>query len=257
MKPFPHLTGLSLDLVLTPLEQWKEPQDIVLYERCASDFRSLLDIYAQAPLAALSVPGDAATILCSTKKLHTLTHLALCNTRHLRNVDSVLEHCVRLESLWISQSHSLHNHDPSEVSALFQVLQAHPDALPCLTHLKITISSDYTQNMPMDILAAFVARKKHLRCLDWEDPLIETDELLPLLSVLPSLPALEVLGLYLRIGDDSMAEWLRSGALNVYIPERVTALRLSSNYEDHGPHSPDGCCWEELVSCINVASHAG
>ncbi|EPT04871.1 hypothetical protein FOMPIDRAFT_147624, partial [Fomitopsis schrenkii] len=119
LGPFPHLTGLSLDVL--PLGQRNESLDVALYERCAFNFKSLLDIYAQAPLAALSVPGEVATTLCPKQTLCNLTHLALRNPRHLRHFDSVLEHCVCLESFWISWC----DHDGTipDISALFQVLK--------------------------------------------------------------------------------------------------------------------------------------
>ncbi|EPT04863.1 hypothetical protein FOMPIDRAFT_82835 [Fomitopsis schrenkii] len=175
---------------------------------------------------------------CPMPTLRNLTHLALRKTRHLRTIDSVLEHCVRLESLWVDLSSGR-----SEGLALFRSLQAHPDALPHLTHLKLIIMFD-APGLSMDILAAFIAPKKHLRCLDWQDGHVTTAQLLPLLTVLPSLPALEVLGLHLFPRDNSMVEGMRAGALNAFIPERVTALRFRISYGRHT--APRGRCWEEL-----------
>lgn len=248
LEPFPHLTSLSLSLGPLPLEPSNPPLGIVLYERCASNFGSLLNMYTQAPLTALSVSGEAATMSCPMPTLRNLTHLALRKTRHLRTIDSVLEHCVRLESLWVDLSSGR-----SEGLALFRSLQAHPDALPHLTHLKLIIMFD-APGLSMDILAAFIAPKKHLRCLDWQDGHVTTAQLLPLLTVLPSLPALEVLGLHLFPRDNSMVEGMRAGALNAFIPERVTALRFRISYGRHT--APRGRCWEELVNCIDVVGHA-
>ncbi|EPT04870.1 hypothetical protein FOMPIDRAFT_158413 [Fomitopsis schrenkii] len=41
-----------------------------------------------------------------------------------------------------------------------------------------------------------------------------------------------------------MAGWMRSGALNAFIPERATALRFA--FDHFSAHAPRGRCWEEL-----------
>lgn len=95
LKPFPRLTALSLHIL--PLGKVDGSLDVAPYESCAPNFRNLLRIYAQAPLAALSVPGVAATMSqCPERTLRNLTHLALYYTQNLRDVGDVLEHCVRL-----------------------------------------------------------------------------------------------------------------------------------------------------------------
>lgn len=233
-----HFTGLALQVL--PMGRHETDLDEALYERCWYNFRCVLENFTQLPVTKLSIPGQAATLSPPKRTLRDLTHLALRNARYLGYVNRVFELCVRLESLWIS----CHDYDDEfEASELFGVLKAHPNALPRLTHLKLALCASHEQSM--DVIAAFVAPKKRLRCFDWDDLSVSVAQLSPLLAVFPSLPALEVLGLHLLVDDDDMAEWMVSGKLIAFIPHRATALRFSLDYFD--VHVPQGRCWQELV----------
>ena len=242
MKVLPHLSSLNLQIL--PMGYGETILDEALYERCLPNFQYIVDAFSQTPLTKLSVPGQTTALSPLWSVMKNLTHLALRNARHLRYVDGVFEHCVQLESLWISCRGHEEKH---EITGLFEVLEAHPHVLPHLTHLKLTIHGAY--DLPMSALAAFVASKKRLRCLDWDDVTVTATELLPLVTVLPTLPELQVLGLHLRV-DDNMVDWVQSGALNAFIPECATALRFGFGYSYE--HVPYGRCWGELVSRIGV-----
>lgn len=216
---------------------------LVQYTESLSEFSKA---HAGHPLTHLTIPGYAAWEI-PTAALRHLTHLGIRQASGLNKVTLLFDHCVRLESLWIS---SWGGDDPAEAPALLSALAARPDALPHLTHLKLSLAppGDDDLSTGLQKLATFLSPKKKLRCLDWSEPWGSIEALSPLLDVLRSLPRLEVLGIDLTCDDDDASEMLKTGMLNQYIPKSLTTLRLWIDYFDSRP--PISNSLNELVGQI-------
>lgn len=229
-----RMSTTDLSLYTSPQFQYPASLSIELpHEQHTGFLSQLLTLHAGHPLTHLTILGSMVWEM-PTDALQHLTHLGLRQAKGLKNVTVLFDHCVRLESLWIR---SRDVNDSAEAPSLLTALGEHPNALPHLTHLKLSLGAPNDDGAATELhkLAAFLAPKKKLRCLDWSEPWGGIDELSPLLGVLCLLPQLEILGLDITCGGGNASEILESGELNRYIPKSLTALRLWVDYFDSNP----------------------
>ncbi|KZT64748.1 hypothetical protein DAEQUDRAFT_814798 [Daedalea quercina L-15889] len=217
------------------------PQDTLWHSRMVGHiygphrrpFVALLEAHSGA-LVQLSIPGTAVWD-CPAHILSNLSHLEIHGAGDLAHV---VEHCAQLKSLHISFRDAI-----SKANEASATLAENPTALPNLTHLKLRFTPPAEC---LEGLLRFIGLKKNLRCLDWNDQCFTNMDLSPLLSVLPSLSELEVLGIDLRMNEilDDFAHFKHS------VPKRVTALRLCLVYGFHQQPLPEGRSWTEMWECL-------
>ncbi|KZT64745.1 hypothetical protein DAEQUDRAFT_586077 [Daedalea quercina L-15889] len=202
------------------------------YTRHRAALASLLSSF-RGSLTQFAAPSQAIWE-CPIRILRDLTHLVVDMAKNLMNIALLFHHCTRLESLHIAAE------DYEDSTEWFALLGENAAGLPNLTHFKL--HGPHPTITALKQLARFVGSKKKLRCLDYSDLSSGVPDLWPLISVLRSLPALEILGL------DLLYESLTSEAfldLKRAIPQSVTALRLYIEYDFM--ELPDACSlWADL-----------
>ncbi len=229
LPPF-NLVGLrSLSFVIP-----ESGADVELDERDLDAVNRLLDTVAPT-LIRLSISGDAIWRRESFGSFLTLRELELVSTATFGGLHNILNHCTALTSLTLI---------PAPFSdELFAALDAHPNTLPGLTafkyfnHTEVEVIADEH----VQALCKFLKNKQRLRRLDVLLDGPERGEV-PLLELLPALPALEVLGF-----DFVRYEWLPEDVLAFerVIPARLSALRLQPGVEE--VHAPYRESWLKLV----------
>ena len=219
---YPPLTALSIKaLSFYPLLYDQETMEEE-YSNFRAPLRSLLE-GLRGSLTQLTISSQALWE-SPIHILQGLEQLSIYSATNLSNITLLLHHCARLKCL------SIHI-DPDLAAApeLYDVLAAHPTAWPNLTRFKLHTAESLVTYGAVETLAKFVGEKKKLRCLDYSNHCHSVAELQPLLSVLRSLPCLEVLGLDLPY--EAMAPELHQHLKHAF-PEALTALRLNFKYDD-------------------------
>lgn len=191
----------------------------------------LLSGSAQVPIAAaveaneetltrLTLYGDGIWD-CPLRSLLRLQELELILPISLNGFEHVMAQCAELRYLTLDlKSGSRH---------FVRMVQAHPTTLPLLTAFKLLGTN--ADDAGSIALADFLRDKKNLRMLDFgwlrNEEVVEDGPEgglpLPLLEVLPQLPALEVLGLTVARNRLTPAT-IRF--LAQYIPPQLSALML-------------------------------
>ena len=164
-----------------------------------------------------------------------LSHLDIFLGQDMENIALVFRHAAQLESLSVL---GLDNH------GIFHLLEDHPNSLPSLRSFKIM--SPYREWQPdVDIdesqflsLACFLRGKNELRALDihlWPQG---WTSLSPFWDLLRQLPSLEVLGITTGPRVFTRDDFLSFAAA---LPARLSALRVSTQWEISGEEENDGC----------------
>ncbi|RPD72687.1 hypothetical protein L226DRAFT_536873 [Lentinus tigrinus ALCF2SS1-7] len=188
----------------------------------------------QDTLKSLSLYGNAAW-KCPVGSLLHLQELELILPVSGADFALILTQCADLRYLTLNISLGFN-------IELIDVLESHSAALPHLTAFKL-LNANIPERLAAS-LATFLQNKKSLRMLDLA---CKTDHgggvALPLLEVLPQLPALDVLGLTRVMSGDEM-EGAEIDLLGRYIPECVSALMLRLDVERERTCSK----WIDLVA---------
>ncbi|KAH9929746.1 uncharacterized protein B0H18DRAFT_996065 [Fomitopsis serialis] len=182
-------------------------------------------------LTQLAAPSRAIWE-CPIRILQDLTHLTIDNGGHLGNITLLFHHCAQLQALHIVLR-------PDSPMDLYAALEAHPSALPHLTHLKLQLTRPAVITTEREALAGFIRTKKRLRCLDYSDA-STTVELAPVLTAIRSLSSLEVLGLDLCLEDVGRGQ---CDSLRDAMPDGLRALRLWLEYMDLVPEDNEWDDW--------------
>ena len=164
-----------------------------------------------------------------------LSHLDIFLGQDMENIALVFRYAARLESLSVL---GLDNH------AIFHLFEDHPDSLPSLRSFKIM--SPYREWQPdVDMeepqflsLACFLQGKKGLRALDihlWPQG---WSSLSPFWDLLRQSSSLEVLGITTGARLFTKDDFLSFAAA---LPPRLSALRVSTQWEISGEEENDGC----------------
>lgn len=165
---------------------------------------------------------------CPIHILQGLEQLSIYTERDMSNTTLLFHHCARLMSLSIIPC----DHDTSAAD-IIDVLGAYPSALPNLTRFKLHTTEISREQFGH--LGRFVGAKKKLRCLDCVTPCHSTEEMVPFLSTLRSLPWLETLGLnlpYMEVNTEYYEDLRRM------LPDGLKALRLNFDYDSHTDDVP-------------------
>ncbi|OCH88072.1 hypothetical protein OBBRIDRAFT_889361 [Obba rivulosa] len=134
------------------------------------------------------------------------------------NLKLIFHHSTRLESL------SIVNHSIM-IEPLYKVFQSELSALPYLTSFKVIDRHDEPSQARVFALSEFIRHKPRLRRLDVHID-VDWEDISPLLSVLPNLHSLEVLGITVK---NQMFNF-NNLELEQSIPRGIAALRLDLSY---------------------------
>ena len=164
-----------------------------------------------------------------------LSHLDIFLGQDMENIALVFRYAGHLESLSIL---GLDNR------AIFHLFEDHPNSLPSLRSFKIM--SPYREWRPdVEIeelqflsLACFLRGKKELRALDIHLWPRGWSSLSPFWDLLRQLPSLEVLGITTGVRLFTKEDFLSFAAA---LPPRLSALRVSTQWEISGEGENDGC----------------
>lgn len=192
-------------------------------------------------LVETSEPTITSLSICSeplwripVRAFENLSHLEIFLGQDMENMTLVLRYAGRLEHLSVLGLDS---------RAIFSLFEDYPDSLPSLRSFKIL--SPYRGWQPdVDIeesqflsMARFLRGKK-LRALDihlWPQ---EWSSLELFWDLLKQLPLLEVLGVTTRFRVFTRDDFL---SFTVALPPRLSALRVSAEWDIGGEEENDGC----------------
>lgn len=231
---FPSLKSLSLVFPEASAE-------VELDAHGSAAVNGLLDGVAPT-LARLSISGDAIWRRASFSCFRSLQEMELIFTSTFGGLHNVLAHCTTITSLTLLPSSSAHQ--------LFAALDAHPNALPCLTTFKFLnhMQLEMVLDAHVQALCKFLQNKKHLRRLDVLLDGPERAEIL-LLESLSALRSIEVLGI-----DFVRYDWQPEDilAFERVIPPRLSALRLQPVADEL--HAPYKEAWLAMVRLGSLVS---
>ncbi|TFK88957.1 hypothetical protein K466DRAFT_519873 [Polyporus arcularius HHB13444] len=220
----------SSDETRTFLAKFQRLQTLVLHRPYDPDYMLLLpddsDVSIsdgieanQNTLARLTLYGDALW-RCPVRSLLDLQELEIILPPSLAGLELVLHHCTTLRYVTFDL-HVCTN------ARLLELLKTHPDSLPQLTAFKLFFEQLHPlTHAEVTLLAEFLKGKKTLRMLDLADTDADMEEgtEVPILKILPELPALEVLGLNIQCFEFSHGEFQ---VLRTHLPPRLSALFLN------------------------------
>ncbi|KAI0692129.1 hypothetical protein C8T65DRAFT_670073 [Cerioporus squamosus] len=191
----------------------------------------------QSTLKHLTLYGDTIW-RCPVRSLLGLQELEIILPPSLAGLELVLRHCAELRCVTLDL-HMCTN------SRLLELFAAHPDCLPHLTAFKLFFEDIQPLTIAQaTLLADFLRRKKTLRMLDLADSEADMEEgtEVPLLRIMPELPALEVLGLNLQRFDYSKEDLEFLGA---HLPPQLSALFLNLTLDGRDVSPQD---WIKILS---------
>jgi len=164
----------------------------------------------------------------------------------MENISLVLRYAPQLESLSVVGL---------DDRAIFHLFEDHPNSLPSLRSFKIL--SPYREWQPdVDIeepqflsLAHFLGGKKELRALDIHLWTQGWSSLSPFWDLIKQLPSLEVLGITTGVRVFTKDDFLSFAAV---LPPRLSALRVSTQWDISGEEENDGC--RSFVSVFYISA---
>ena len=210
-----------------------------------SDHVSSLVRDSESTLRSLSICAEPLWRV-PVRVLGNLSHLEVFLGRDMENISLVLRYAPQLESLSVVGL---------DDRAIFHLFEDHPNSLPSLRSFKIL--SPYREWQPdVDIeepqflsLAHFLGGKKELRALDIHLWTQGWSSLSPFWDLIKQLPSLEVLGITTGVRVFTKDDFLSFAAV---LPPRLSALRVSTQWDISGEEENDGC--RSFVSVFYISA---
>jgi hypothetical protein len=179
--------------------------------------------------------------------LENLSHLEIFLGQDMENITLIFMYAGRLEHLSVL---GLDSH------AIFSSFENYPNALPLLRSFKILSPyRGWQQDVGIEefqfLSMARFLRGKKLRALDihlWPQ---EWSSLEPFWDLLKQLPSLEVLGVTTRFGVFTRDNFL---SFAMALPPRLSALRVSAEWDIGGEGENDGCRLFVRALCLSPAA---